>query len=268
MKTFGLKDLAEKIYRRSGIDYNNSLSNLESKIANRLEELGLSCWEYCGYLEIEPEEWNVLFELITINETYFFREENLLKEFKEVVLPIYSNRTPQNPLRIWSAACSTGEEPYTLGMLIEDCGLFEEGAVHIIASDINKKVLRKAENGIYSKKSLSFRRMPDDAYEKFFDDLGEDYKVKDSIMNMVQFRNINLMDESIIRDLGKFDIIFCRNVLIYFDTLAIKSIIQSFYNALDNRGYLFLGHAETINGINDNFKTIYTPSVFYYVKGA
>ncbi|QCX34794.1 protein-glutamate O-methyltransferase CheR [Caloramator sp. E03] len=268
MNAFGLKDLAEIIYNKCGIDYKKSLTNLESKINDRLKELGLSYWEYCGYLNMEPDEWDILIELITVNETYFFREESLLEEFQKVILPQYSDRTPQNPLRIWSAACSTGEEPYTLGMLIQESGLFEKGAVQIIASDINKKVLKRAEKGIYNKKSFSFRRMPEGSLEKFFDDLGEEYKVKDSIMEMVKFLNLNLLDEKNQTILGKIDIIFCRNVLIYFDSNTIKKIIESFFNILNKDGYLLLGHAETINGINSDFKTIYTPSVFYYKKGA
>jgi len=263
----GLEILAGIIYDYCGIDYRKDPLSLQTKIETRLKELGLSPWEYCGYIRMESGEWDKLIELITINETYFFREENLLNEFRKVILPQYVDRTPENPLRIWSAACSTGEEPYTIMMLIEESKLIEKGAVQIIASDINKKVLNKARNGVYKKKSLSFRRMPIGAYDKFFVELEEDYKVKDSIRETIDFRHINLLDNNIRSKIEKVDIIFCRNVLIYFDDNAIKKIINAFYDILNPGGYLFLGHAETITGLHTGFETVLTSSVYYYRKG-
>lgn len=267
MDTFGLIQLAEQIYNYCGIDFFKNLSSLESKIFERLKELGLSCWEYGGYLRSEPTEWDNLIELITVNETYFFREENLLEEFQKAILPQYKNRTPNNPLRIWCAACSSGEEPYTLGMLIKETGLFEPGAVQIIASDINKKVLEKANEGLYKKNSFTFRNMPEGMLDKYFEQFEKEYKVIDSIRNMVDFRHINLLDKNLVCRVEKTDIIMCRNVLIYFDLKAIQKIVNSLYDILKPGGYLLLGHAETITGLNNGFETIYTPSTFYYRKG-
>ncbi len=264
---FALMELAGIIYDYCGIDYRKNLLSLKSKIKERLNVLGLSPWEYCGYLRMEPKEWDVLIELITVNETYFFREENILEEFRKAILPKYTECTPENPLRIWSAACSTGEEPYTIGMLVEDSGLFRPGTVKIIATDINKKALNKAKSGLYKKNSLSFRRTPDWAYSKFFVELGEDYRVKDSIIEMVDFRHVNLLDNDIINKIEKSDIVFCRNVLIYFDNNAIRKIVNAIYDILKPGGYLFLGHAETITGLHTGFEVIYTPSVYYYRKG-
>jgi chemotaxis protein methyltransferase CheR len=267
MDTFGLIQLAELIYDHCGIDFFKNLSSLEAKVQERFKELGLSCWEYGGYLRAEPKEWDTLIELITVNETYFFREENFLEEFQKVILPQYKDRTPDNPLRIWCAACSSGEEPYTLGMLVKETGLFRQGAVQIIASDINKKVLEKAKGGLYKKNSFAFRKMPEGMLEKYFESLEEEYKVMDSIRNMVDFRYMNLLDKNIVGKVEKSDIIVCRNVLIYFDAKAIQKIVNSFYDILKPGGYLLLGHAETITGMNTRFETIYTPSIFYYRKG-
>lgn len=267
MDTFGLIQLAELIYEYCGIDFYKNLSSLEAKISERLKELGLSCWEYGGYLRVEPKEWDTLIELITVNETYFFREENLLEEFRRVILPQYKDRTQNNPLRIWCSACSSGEEPYTLAILSEETGLFEAGAIEIIASDIDKKVLEKATRGLYNKKSFSFRTMPKEMLDKYFVLFGEDYKVKDSIRAKVNFRRLNLLEENISEKIGKVDIIFCRNVLIYFDKKAIDKVISSLCDTLKVGGYLFLGHAETITGMNTGFETIYAPSTFYYRKG-
>lgn len=267
MDTMGLRQLAELIYNNCGIDYTKNLSSLESKVNNRIKELGISYREYCGYLMVDDNEWDILIELITVNETYFFREENLLEEFRKKVSMEYKDRTMFNPLKIWCAACSSGEEPYTLGMIIEDLGCFEPGAVQIIASDINKKVLNKAKSGLYNKKSFSFRRMPEGAYEKFFIDKGQDFLVKPSIQNMVEFKCLNLLDRKELEQIKNIDIIFCRNVLIYFDRKVIQRIVDSFYDILRPDGTLFLGHSETLSYVVHKFKTVYAENIFYYKKG-
>jgi len=267
MSNFVLEQFARYIYEFCGIDYSNNLSSLESKVANRLKELGLSLWEYSGYVKIDEKEQDVLVELITVNETYFFREENLLNELQNVIFPQFKERSKNNPLRIWCAACSSGEEPYTLAMLIKETMLFQEGSVKIIASDINKKVLNKAQKGLYNKKSFSFRKMPEGSIGKFFEELEEDYKIKDDIRAMVEFKHLNMFDDNVEDLIGKVDIIVCRNVLIYFDIEAIKKVVSTFYSIIKPEAYLFLGHAETITSINSGFDTIYTDSIFYYKKG-
>lgn len=267
MDAVGLGLLSELIYNHCGIDYSKNLSSLEYKVSGRLKELGLNYWEYTGYLKVETREWDSLIELITVNETFFFREDNFLEEFQRVILPQNKDRTPANPLRIWCAACSSGEEPYTLAMLIKETGMFEEGSIHIIASDINKKVLSKAKKGLYNKKSFSFRKMPKGAYEKFFIELEEDYKVKDSIQQMIDFRHMNLLDRNIVGKIEKTDVIVCRNVLIYFDNKAIQTIVNSFNDILKSRGTLFLGHSESLTHYKHEFKTIYKENIFYYRKG-
>jgi len=267
MDAVGLRQLAELIYNHCGIDYINNLNSLYNKVNNRIKELGLSYWEYCGYLKVEADEWDILIELITVNETYFFREENLLEEFRKVLLDNYRNHTPLNPLKIWCAACSSGEEPYTLAMIIDDLDCLPKGAVQIIGSDINKKVLKKAESGLYSKRSFSFRKMPEGAIEKFFVDMGEDYLVKPSIKSMVEFRYLNLLDTNSLNQMKDIDIILCRNVLIYFDKQAIQALVNSFYDILKKNGILFLGHSETLSYISHKFKTVYTDQIFYYKKG-
>lgn len=262
-----LKQLGQYIYEFCGIDYSKNLSSLQNKISSRLKELGLSLWEYCGYIKMEKNELDILIELITVNETYFFREEKLISELQNVIFPQYKKRTKENPLRIWCAACSSGEEPYTIAMLIKETMLFQDGSVKIIASDINKKVLNKAQNGLYNKKSFSFRKIPQGMLEKYFEELEGDYKIKDDIRILVEFKHLNMVDSNVAALIGKIDIILCRNVLIYFDVEAIKKVVKTFYSIVKPEGYLFLGHAETITSIKSGFETIYTPSIFYYKKG-
>ncbi|WP_160674956.1 protein-glutamate O-methyltransferase CheR [Clostridium sp. C8-1-8] len=266
MNNTELQLLANYIYEFCGIDYRKNLPSLESKIEGRIKELKLSLWEYTGYVKVDDKEKDLLIELITVNETYFFREDNLLTEIEKVIYPQYKDRTSINPLRIWCAACSSGEEPYTLAMLVKETNLFKEGAVEIIASDINKKVLNKAKKALYHKKSLSFRKMPAGMTQKYFDDDGDNYKIKDEVRSIVKFKHINMFDKNVVNEIGKVDIIICRNVLIYFDTDAIKKLVGTFYQLIKHNGYLLLGHAETITNINPGFETIYTPSIFYYKK--
>lgn len=152
-------------------------------------------------------------------------------------------------------------------MLIEETNLFEAGAVKIIASDINKKVLKKAKNALYNKKSFSFRKMPQGAIKNYFIELEEEFKVKDSIKNMVDFRNVNLLDRNISHNIETCDVILCRNVLIYFDDKAIQQVIDSFHNILNPAGYLFLGHSESLTQYKHEFEAIYTDNIFYYKKG-
>ncbi|MFC4767210.1 CheR family methyltransferase [Effusibacillus consociatus] len=259
-----LRQLGQLIYDHCGLNYLQNLPSLESKISKRTNELGMSIWEYTRHLEQNSQEWDVVVELLTINETYFCREENQLEVFQSIILP---QLTGKNLIRIWSAACSTGEEPYTLAMMVAETGFIPLDAVEILATDINKKVLQTAKQGWYSKRSLSFRRMPEHLLEKYFVERDEGYQVVDSIRNRVRFRYLNLLDQDEMERFGEFDVIFCRNVLIYFDRTAIQKVVSSFYDRLAPEGSLFLGHAESITGMNTGFETIHTEKSFYYRKG-
>ncbi|QGG48614.1 CheR family methyltransferase [Heliorestis convoluta] len=263
MDQIGLAHLSKMIYEHCGIDYRKQEATLSSKIASRLRELGLTSSEYATYLKTKDTEWDKLIELITVNETYFFREDKVLEEFQKLLLQ-YQNRSVHQPLRIWSAACSSGEEPYTLAMLIKEKALFPPGAVQIIASDINPKILQKAKSGLYHKKSLSFRKMPDTMLRKYFLPQEEEYQIINEVKEMIEFRRLNLFDPYLVGKMEKIDILFCRNVLIYFDGKAIQKIVNSFADIMKPGGYLFLGHAETITGTSRAFETIYQSSVFYY----
>ncbi|TSI02644.1 protein-glutamate O-methyltransferase CheR [Lysinibacillus sp. BW-2-10] len=267
MESFTLKQLGQLVYYYCGLNYLNNIDSLETKITPRLQSLSLSLWEYMKFLDNNPNEWDQLVEILTINETYFFREDKQLTYFKDNILPKLKNRNSNKPIKIWSAACSTGEEPYSLAMLILDSGLIEPKKVQIIGTDINKKVLTIAKNGTYSKRSLSFRRIPPEWLNKYFREEEDAYKVKDSIKDMVDFHYVNLLDKEKMSMYHDFDIIFCRNVLIYFDQETIRKVASSFYQSLVKGGYLFLGHAENISNMNIGFNTISTEGAFFYRKG-
>ncbi|KAA0548806.1 protein-glutamate O-methyltransferase CheR [Bacillus sp. BGMRC 2118] len=266
MNSFGLKRLADLIYHKVGLNYVTNTASLENKTKARLEFLKQSPADYCEYLQSNPSEWKTLIELITINETYFYREEHQLLQLKENILPFLKQHVKHRPIRIWSAACSTGEEPYTLGMIVKETGLFSDGEVEIVATDINQKVLDKAMSGMYFKNSLSFRRIPGSYLSQYFQEKQDHYEVDPSIKKMISFQNVNLLDPKIIGTLGQFDVIFCRNVLIYFDMDTIKKVIDTFYQRLRPDTYLFLGHAEMLPSQSHGLKLVNAANAFYYRK--
>ncbi|WP_172251169.1 CheR family methyltransferase [Saccharibacillus deserti] len=262
-KNTPLVRLADLIYRHSGLNYMNNLFTLEPKAARRLKELGLDCDSYLEFLERSPQEWEMLMQHVTINETYFFREEAQLNELVKI-----AERTPAGQeIRIWSAACSTGEEPYSIGMMLEHSGITARNPVRIIGSDINRRVIKTASEAFYPGSSLCFRRTDESRKQAFFAEEGTGYRVKASIREQVEFREINLLNKSQVESIGPVDAVFCRNVMIYFDVETILGVIGQFQRLLKPGGHLFLGHAETLRGFDCGFETVKANETFFYRKG-
>lgn len=266
MQDSGLIKLSQIIYDYCGLKYQDRLATLKNKIARRISQLDISHWDYCGYLKMNPAEWDVLVEILTINETYFYREEHQLNECCSLVLPKLQSLVKNRPIRIWSAACSTGDEPYTLAMLIQESGKFPPGSVEIIGTDINKKVLQKAESGFYHHGSFAFRRIPHDLFKKYFREVDGGYTIADNIRKMVKFQHANLLDGAKLKQVGTVDVIFCRNVLIYFDQATTRQVISGLAQNLMPGGYLFLGHAESITDMGLGFQKVDSKETFYYRK--
>jgi len=231
---------------------------LERRLNRRLEQHQLKSFEeYYHFLRYDrkrEEEIVVLVDNLTTNETYFFREGAQLKAFSDEILPeLRSRNTGKKSLRIWSAGCSTGEEPYTIAILLLESGnWWHDWQVEIMGSDINQRVLHTARKGMYKKGS--HRATPPDMLRKYFVEEGKgDYRIVDAVRQLVSFSYVNLLDPfktSLIRDL---DIIFCRNVIIYFDRNAKKKVIETFYDKLQEGGYLLLGHSESLISISAAF---------------
>ena len=231
---------------------------LERRLNRRLEQHQLKSFEeYYHFLRYDrkrEDEIVVLVDNLTTNETYFFRENAQLNAFSEEVLPELRERNAaKKSLRIWSAGCSTGEEPYTIAILLLESGDWcRDWQVEIMGSDINQRVLHTARKGVYKKGS--HRATPPQMLKKYFTDEGKgDYRINDAVRRLVSFSFVNLLDPfktSLIRDL---DIIFCRNVIIYFDREAKKKVIGTFYGKLREGGYLLLGHSESLINISTAF---------------
>ena len=248
------------IYKQSGLFFEEKkIYFVKKRLAIRMDALGISTpKEYLWLLKYgdsHGKELQQLINLLTTNETYFFREFDQLVVFAENCLQEICEMKEQNNdkrIKIWSAGCSSGEEPYTLSIiLLEMLDRYHSWDVEILASDIDTEILQKAQAGVYTKRSI--KDVPEEYLEKYFIRGGDNYKVKFTVKRPVKFRHLNLMDEKKMRLITGMDFIFCRNVLIYFDEVSRRSVVSNFYDSLNNGGYIFLGHSESMSRISTAF---------------
>ncbi|WP_315714016.1 MULTISPECIES: protein-glutamate O-methyltransferase CheR [unclassified Bradyrhizobium] len=192
-------------------------------------------------------------EAMTTNETFFFRDKIPFDHLREGILPaLIQSRANRRSLRIWSAACSTGQEPYSIAMCLREFGPALAGwRIEIVATDLSQEVLEKSKAGLYSQFEVQ-RGLPIQLLVKYFTQLGELWQLSADIRGMVQHRQLNLLQD--FSHLGKFDIIFCRNVLIYFDQETKASIFERMAKVMEPDGTLLLGAAESVVGITDAFR--------------
>ncbi|GAB6161469.1 protein-glutamate O-methyltransferase CheR [Desulfothermus naphthae] len=268
------KELTDFIYEKTGISIPARRKYLiENKLGKRLLELNLKTYaDYLKYLKFSPKkesEFKKLCELITINETCFFRDLKQLTMFKNIVLPeIIKKRQEQDvkALNIWSAGCSSGEEPYTIGIILHEVLKVSiiGWNIKIYANDISPAMLFKARKGVYNDYSL--RTTPENIKQKYFTKQRDGYKIHPKVQKLVNFQLINLANPKDVKKIPKSDIIFCRNVIIYFDDAVKQKVISHFYENLKDDGYLFLGYSESIHRITKLFKPQIKPGRIVYQK--
>jgi chemotaxis protein methyltransferase CheR len=231
---------------------------LEKRLARRVHELDLGSFAAYHYL-LESDaagerELSHIIDEITTNETYFFRERNQLRALIEEILPELRARQEglATPISIWSAGCSSGEEPYSVVMLALEAG-FEPGRdLRVYASDISRRVLSKARRGEY--RPASFRDAPPELQKRYFVERDGLWRISDEVKRQVVFTHLNLLDRSRISLLGTMDVILCRNVIIYFDLETKARVIATFEEKLRPGGYLLLGHSESLINISSAFE--------------
>lgn len=264
--------LRDCIYTHSGIYFDlDSKYILEKRLLHRLKDLALpTFYDYYHYLKYsrnKEQELMDIMDVLTTNETYFFRESFQLKAFSDEIIPelirIKSARGSRS-LRIWSAGCSTGEEPYTIAMILSTIPELSGWKTEIIGTDISQKVLQRARRAVYG--ASSFRATEEKDLQRFFHRHDDGYKVNDSIREMVTISHLNLFDTNRLAVLGMFDLVFCRNVIIYFDREAKKRAIESFYSALYDGGFLLLGHSESLMNITTRFSLRHLKNDMVYQK--
>ncbi|OUS18822.1 chemotaxis protein CheR [Rhodospirillales bacterium 47_12_T64] len=194
-------------------------------------------------------------EAMTTNESFFFRDQKPFDLFRDMVLPhMLEKRAASKTIRIWSAACSSGQEPYTLAMLLKEAGPALAGwKIEIVATDLSNDILNKAKEGVYTQFEVQ-RGLPINLLVKYFKQAGDRWQIDSSIRNMVTFKTFNLLESPAL--LGKFDVVFCRNVLIYFEQATKSTVLTKIAKQMPDDGFLYLGGAETVLGISDDFQLI------------
>jgi len=242
---------------------------LEKRLSRRIKNHHLNdfrdYYRFIRYDKRAEEELTAIMDLLTVNETYFFREQNQLKAFSEEILEeLKTLNQDRKTLRVWSAGCSTGEEPYTIAMLINESGHFNRWDIEIHGSDINQRVLQTARRGVYRKNS--FRTTEPYFMSKYFIEEDSSFKISDAAKKHVNFSYLNLLDPFRSKFLGKMDVIFCRNVLIYFDNASRRRVIENFHDRLVEGGYLLLGHAESLINISTAFTLKHLKNDMVYQK--
>ena len=247
----------------------NSKYLLERRLSRRVRLHQFKSFkDYYHFLTYDRRRETELVEVIdclTTNETYFFREEAQLRAFTDEIIPELAAGKKDKTLKIWSAGCSTGEEPYTIAMLLLEKGCMQGWDIEIIGSDINQKVLTAARRGIF--KRGSFRATGDKLMNKYFKEESQgSFRISDEVKRLVSFSYLNLFDPYKLSFINDFDIIFCRNVIIYFDAVSKKKLIEMFYGKMAPGGFLLLGHAESLLNISTSFKLVHLKNDMVYQK--
>jgi len=267
------RQVRDFIYDLTGIYFqDNKKYLLEGRLGKRLQVLSLPDFdEYLATLRSGPrrsEELRFFLDAITINETFFFRNEPQFEAFENTLVPslVAAKGSGQKRLRVWSAASSSGEEAHSIAMLYLERlrPKFPGLELEIIGTDINTTVLETAKKGIY--RDYSVRNMPPLYLNKYFKAEDARYIVKDEVRQYVRFEFLNLFDQTRMKQMSGFDIIFCCNVLIYFDQKSRIQVVSNLYDALNRGGYLFIGYAESLHGITSAFTLVNFPKTVAYRK--
>lgn len=260
------------IYKKTGILFEaNKQYFVERRLNERIEALGLESFrEYYHILKFANDDFELqhIINLLTINETYFFRDFPQLQGFAEGVIPEIVKRKEavgSRKLKVWSAGCSTGEEPYTLAIiLLEMLPDPKNWEIEITATDINTRVLDFARKGLYSARSV--KDVPPEYLATYFSRRMDNYLLNIKVRNMVNFQVLNLVDTPSMKEFVNYDVIFCRNVLIYFSPESRKKVVEGYYHSLTSGGYIYLGHSESVGRITDIFRMKRIDSQLVYYK--
>jgi chemotaxis protein methyltransferase CheR len=248
-------------------------ASLHAKLADHLNALNLKDFgAYFQLLSLEPVQskvWQEVFRRVTTNETYFFRNTPQIKAFTDLMLPEIVNRQRSKlfkRIKVWSAACSSGEEAYTLAMqMCEVLGSeVNDFQPQILATDIDPAAIREAESGTYGGRAVT--NVPPTHLARYFRPRGDRYTVTDALRQMITFKVLNFADQAAMAAQINMDVIFCRNVLIYFDSDFRRRVVNHLFESLKPGGYLVIGHSESLRGIYDGFATVRSAGTVVYQR--
>lgn len=261
--------LRDLIQERTGIYYETSSQDF---LADKLLPCALACgftsfldyYYLLKYDDTAKTEWNQLIDAITVQETFFWREIDQIKTLVEVLVPEYFATYKNAPLKIWSAACATGEEPLTIAMALQESGWLQRVPIKIYASDASENAIAKAKQGIYQERS--FRNTSPTMQAKYFYKEREGWRVNPELHSQIEWTKANLAIETEIQNLATASIIFCRNVFIYFSEQNIRKTVRLFYKYMPVPGYLCVAASESLLKLTNDFEFQEIGGAFVYVK--
>ncbi|NEV64511.1 CheR family methyltransferase [Thiorhodococcus minor] len=271
--TIGAEDFQkfrEFFYRKTGIHFDASKRYfVDKRLVERVEATSSDSFrDYFSMLRFQAsgEELQTLTNLMTVNETYFFREEYQFKCLVDSLLSeIVARKTDRHPIRIWVIPSSSGEEPYSIAIyLLERWPGIHAWDVEIIASDIDTRILAQARQGLYSARSI--QHLPDRYLQHYFTRQSDGYQICRDLRQSVTFTRVNLTERADTRGYRDFDVIFCRNLLIYFDDVSRKTATETFYDALRPGGFVCLGHSESMSRSSSLYKVRKFPEAIVYQR--
>jgi len=272
MKDREYRWFAELVRSHCGISFGTDTRFLlERRIARRMRELGITSISAYQY-ELRNDsrrdgELAALIDEITTNETYFFREKSQLRALVGEILPealVARRERGTGPVSVWSAGCSSGEEPYSIVILAREAGFDPERDLRVYASDISRRMMKRARSGTY--RETSFRETDPAVRARYFEEKDGSWTVSDAVKKCVDFIHLNLMDRSRIALLGAMDVILCRNVMIYFDADTKREVIQTFEDKLRPGGHLLLGHSESLINVSSGLELRHLKNDLVYRK--
>jgi chemotaxis protein methyltransferase CheR len=256
------------IHERTGMFFDNGKRDLLlDKLSPLVIERGFTSYlDYYYLLKYDASanvEWQNVMNALSVQETYFWREFDQVRALVQTLLP--QLQTPKSStVRIWSAACATGEEPLTIAMALNEAGWFERASIEIVASDASTKAIERALGGVY--KERAFRNLPDQLRDRYFVPEGSAWRVRSDLHSRIKWSVVNLVDEDQVAPLAVADFIFCRNVFIYFSESAIGRAVRSFARFIKAPGYLFVGAAESLLRVTTDFTLTEVDDAFIYLK--
>lgn len=262
--------LRDLVHERTGLFFQNSSCDvLGDKLAPRVIECGFhSFLDYYYLLKYDseaPDEWNRVMDALGVPETYFWREMDQIRALVDILVPRYAETQPGQPLRIWSAACCTGEEPLSIAMALNEAGWLERNIpIEIRASDASPRAIDRAKKGVY--RGRDFRSLPVPLRDKYFQEDQGAWQVSPSLHARIHWSTVNLMSRAEVMPLATAPIIFCRNVFLYFSEDAIRQTVRLFAEHMSTPAYLFVGVSESLLGKTSEFELQEIGDAFVYVK--
>jgi chemotaxis protein methyltransferase CheR len=261
--------LRDLIHERTGLCYDDGKSGiLADKLSGRVVERGFSSFlDYYYLLKYDDEadaEWLHVMDALAVPETYFWREFDQVCALVNVLVPAHFASQNPEPLRVWSAACSNGEEPLTIAMALAEAGWLERAPIEIYASDASPQAIARARTGLYQERS--FRNLPPELRARYFMREAGGERVLPSLQARIRWQVANLISEADIRSLARADVIFCRNAFIYFSENAIRKVVNLFARYLRTPGYLMLGSSESLLRITSSFELREIEGAFIYAR--